>query len=77
MKSLFFMILLSAGIAMAQATGDATNGTVVALTNANNHIPMQLSAGVLGAAIFLIELAMRFFPTAKPRSVFILLSQIF
>ena len=75
MKSVFFIVLLAAGFTYAQVSGDST--VVLGLAKADSAIPLQLSAGILGGLIFAIELIMRFFPTAEPRSLFLLASKVF
>lgn len=48
---------------------------VAILKAIDQKIPSSIPASVLGLLIFLIEVLMRFVPTAKPRSLFILLSE--
>lgn len=41
-----------------------------------DKIPTALSAGVLAMIAIIIELGLRFFPTARPKSLFLMLAQV-
>jgi hypothetical protein len=60
--------------AQVEAKGQKAAAT---LQSVSDKIPLSVPAWALAIITFLIELAMRFFPTVKPRSLFILVSQIF
>lgn len=85
MKILIFMVTftiamfsfaqdVAPAVPVAQSTGAQI---VLALNHANDAVPAALPSTVLAIVVFLIEMAMRFLPTSKPRSLFILIGSIF
>jgi hypothetical protein len=51
-----------------------SSSVIAALKKIDEKIPLGMSGWVLMLATFLIELLMRFVPTAQPRSIFLLLA---
>lgn len=50
---------------------------VQSVSSVVDKIPSSMPAWVLAIVAFLVELAMRFWPTIQPRSVFIMVGQLF
>ena len=55
----------------------APSKAVSTIGNIVNAIPVALPAWILALLGILVELAMRFFPTKDPRSIFILIANVF
>ena len=83
MKLAFLSVLLFTGFAIAQVAGapvvpvDAGAGAVQVLTTVSDKIPTAIPGVILTVLVFLIDAVMRFYPTAKPRSLFLVASGLF
>lgn len=82
MKFLFlvFALMFTSLVFAQDATPIAQSpgaSVVLALNSANERIPAALPATVLAVIGFLVELSVRFLPTSKPRSLFLVVASIF
>ena len=53
------------------------SSTVSTISSAVDKIPTAIPAWILAVIAFVVELAMRFWPTVQPRSLFIFAGQLF
>jgi hypothetical protein len=76
--SFLALALFSPVLAFAQDAAPvavaATPAALNALQTMNSHLPGSLTGWILGVVVFLVEMLMRFIPSAKPRSILILVS---
>ena len=71
-KQAFFGVLFFTGLAFAQTVAPEVGaGAINALTQLNDKMPAAIPGTVLSILVFVIEMVMRLYPTAKPKSLFI------
>lgn len=66
-----------APVASPSPAPDKIQGAVQSVENAVSKIPSSVPAWLLGILAFLVEICLRFYPTMKPKSLFLSLSIIF
>ncbi len=79
----FFLFFICTAVVNGQVPPSSTTTTIMgentinAVQGAVDKIPAAIPSAILLVITFIIEMLMRFLPTSKPRSIFLLASAMF